>query len=239
MRRTAGSVGQIEKLERQGKWQAAERLLLQELANAGHNRLLTAQCYSNLGNIAETQNRIGDAFRHWSMALDLLNRLDLAETAEAIRLRRLIRLWHENPRVWVSYSHRDQKRVEAVLKVVRRAGIEVKYDQEFAAGHSIQRQVLTAISLCPKHVVFWSGHSRNSGWISYEREILEIVKKQRQRDRSIEAWDNITIFYCLGRVRPDNEMRSDLQIVEPKLGFALATSTLIHSIKFSEILSNS
>ena len=114
----------VRELMGQGEYQAAERLLLHELAEAGNDLVLVAECHSNLGNVAEAQGRIGDAFRHWSRALFVLNHLGLIESPEGERLRRLIRLWHENtPRVWVSYSHRDDKRVERVLHVLRRSKI--------------------------------------------------------------------------------------------------------------------
>jgi len=226
----------IRTLIKQHELQAAERILVNELAQAGNNKLLAAQCHSNLGNIAESQGRIGDAFRYWSCALALLERLGLSEAPEACRLRRLIRLWHENPRVWISYSHRDAKRVELVLEVLRNCGIDVLYDRNFLAGHSIQRQILTAISLCPKHVVFWSSHSRDSAWVQYEEEILKILKKQRRKDHSNRALDNIVIFYCLGKARPTDEMADDLQILESRLGFTLATKNLVQSIKTSEIV---
>jgi len=238
MTKIAGHFRTIRKLMKQSEWQAAERLLLHELAQAGRNRLRAAECYSNLGNVAEAQHRVGDAFRYWSLAIHLLNRLRLTETPEADRLRRLIRLWHENPRVWVSYSRHDQERVEAVLRVLRRSGIEVMCDMDFAPGHSIQRQILSAIARCPKYVVFWSARSRDSGWVLYEQEILRTVKRQRRRDHSIRAWDNVVIFYCLDGERPKNEMGGDLQIVEAQVGFASATKSLIRGIKASEILAN-
>src|SRR2546425_8667303 len=120
-RRKTGSQTKIGTLMKQGEWQAAERLLLHELAEAERrdDHVLVAQCHSNLGNVAEAQNRVGDAFRHWSKALVMLKRLRLAQKAEGERLHSLLRLWHDNPRVWVSYSHVDKARVEHILAILR------------------------------------------------------------------------------------------------------------------------
>jgi hypothetical protein len=225
----------ILELMNQLEWQAAERLLLDELAKAEQrgDLSLVAQCYSNLGNVAEANDRVGDAFRHWSSALDLLTRLGSTKTGEAERLRRLLRLWHEMPRVWVSYSHDDTERVEPVLGALRRAGIEVMYDKAFLAGHSIQRQVLEAIERCPKGIVFFSSVSKESEWVKYE---IEVLKRQRHENLSRHALDNITIFYCLDADLPPNEFSDDLQIVEGNLGFVGATTELVRSIKTSEVL---
>lgn len=238
IRRKIGSRS-IPYLMRQGDYQAAERLLVQRLAEAGKNLVLVAECHSNLGNVAEAQGRIGDAFRHWSRALFVLSRLRLIESAEGERLRRLIRLWHENtPRVWASYSHRDDGRVERVLHVLRRAKIEVIYDKKFLAGHSIHRQILAAIQRCPKHVVFWSQASQQSEWVQYEKDFLDTLKKQRREDSFGHAVDNVVIFYCFDNALPKDDFSDDLQIIESNLGFDVATEKLIRSITTSEVLAS-
>jgi hypothetical protein len=225
----------IESLMKQFEWAAAEALLLCELSKAERrgNQALEAQCYSNLGNVAEAQGRLGDAFRHWSRAIFLLGRLGLIETAEGERLRSLLRLWHENPRVWVSYCREDTKRVEPILSFLRRKKIEVMYDREFWAGHSIQRQILAAILRCSKFIVFWSKNSHKSEWVHYEIEVLD---RQRSRDLSRQAWDNVIIFYCLDPILPPNSFSDDVQIVESELGPANAAAKLVQSIASSEIL---
>jgi hypothetical protein len=225
-------------MERHFDWDAAERILHSELADAEVKRdyRVQAWCHSNLGHVAEAQQRLGDAFRHWSAALALLDRLGSGQTALAIRLRHLMRRWHEEPRVWVSYSHRDAKRVSAVLRTLRRAKIEVISDIKFSAGHSILGQINAAMSRCAKFIVFWSANSSDSAWVEYERELLNVLMKRRRKDRSKRAFDNVVIFYCLGRKGPDGELRDDVQILEPKLGFRLATRILIDSIKTSEVL---
>src|SRR5262249_42347511 len=154
-----------------------------EEAERGAQRvqLLISRCHSNLGNAAEAQHRIGDAFRHWSRSLSALDVLGLSRGPEGERLRRLIRLWHEMPRVWVSYSHRDKKKVDRVVQKLRRAEIDVTYDTQFLGGHMIQRQIQLAISRCPKGVVFWSESSQKSGWVQYE---VELLKKKRLEDAS-------------------------------------------------------
>jgi TIR domain len=213
-------------------------------AEAKRDLRLVAEWRSNLGNVAEAQHRVGDAFRHWSNALFLLNRLGLARTAEAERLRRLIRQYHDTtPQVWVSYAHRDKERVDRVLRVLRHREIKVIYDREFLAGHSIHRQILAGIQRCPKHIVFWSAASQKSEWVQYEKEVLELLKEQRRKDLSEDALDNIVIFYCFSKTLPKNadslakdDFRDDLQICEGALGFKRATQLLIRSITTSEVL---
>jgi tetratricopeptide (TPR) repeat protein len=238
MRKTRKTASRkVRSLMDQAQYQAAERLLLQQLAQETHNVSFRVECYSNLGNVAEAQGRVGDAFRHWSKSLSLLADLGLAETAEGERLRRLIRLWHEDtPRVWVSYSHRDAHRVDKVVRVLRRSRIDVMWDKDFLAGHSIQAQVLAAIQRCPKHIVFWSKASEKSEWVQYEKDFLGILRKQRSRDRSEHALDNIIIFYCFDGASPGNDFRDDVQIPEKNIGFATAIDRLIRSIRTSALL---
>jgi TIR domain-containing protein len=224
-------------------WQAEERRLLQTLARAQQraSQTLIAQCYSNLGNLAEKQGRIGDAFRHWSRALAVLRLMRFVGTAEYERLLRLLRLWHETPRIWVSYAHRDAKRVRRVLGLLEKHRISVMSDLKFAAGHSIQRQVLDAISICPKGIVFWSKNAKDREWIQYETALLHQLKKQRGKDLKQKALDNTVIFYCLDKDIPPSYFSGDLQIRERRSeqGFAAATSMLVESLKSSEIVTMS
>src|SRR4051812_24779147 len=140
------------------QWPAAERRLLHDLAAAEEASDLRtcAQCRANLGHVAEIDGRIGDAVRHWSAALGLLDGRSAAQGAEAERLVRLIRRWHDLPRVWISYAHADGEHVARIAEELQRDGIEVFWDTRFLAGHMIQRQILTAVKQCPKYTMVWS-----------------------------------------------------------------------------------
>jgi hypothetical protein len=89
-RRETGRWKRIRELMTGFEWQAAGRLLLDELADAERRKdaVLAAQCHSNLGNVAEADDRVGDAFRYWSRAFFELKGLGRTETAEGERLRR-------------------------------------------------------------------------------------------------------------------------------------------------------
>jgi hypothetical protein len=219
-------------------WQEEERRVLQALARAEQKgkQVLIAQGYSNLGNLAEKQGRLGDAFRHWSRAIAVLRRLKFVGTAEYERLLRLLRLWHETPPVWISYARKDATHVRRILAVLRRKRIRVISDVKFAAGHSIQRQILDAIVSCPKGIVFWSKNALASEWVGYETAILNELQKQRRRDLRQKALDNVVIFYCLDDQAPPNYFRGDLQILEPELGLPDAITQLVQGLKTSELL---
>jgi len=108
-------------LMEKGKWPAAERRLLRDLSGAERREDIAscAECRANLGHVAEAQQRIGDAVRHWSVALALLDKIGHPQDAEVERVARLIRRWHELPRVWISYAHADGKRVAQLVKVLK------------------------------------------------------------------------------------------------------------------------
>lgn len=217
-----------------GMWPPAERLLIADLVRAERTNdiALSAQCHANLGHAAEAQGRVGDAVRHWSRALELMGRIRLPQTAEAERLTRLIRRWHEIPRVWISYAHKDEKHVRKIIARLRRRRIAVISDHSFIAGHMIQRQVHLGISKSPKYVVIWSRNALDRPYVNYE---LQVLKEQRRADLEGHALDNVVIFYCLDNTVLPGDHADDIQIFERRLGIDTAIALLARSVKTSEL----
>ena len=217
-----------------GKWVIAERHLLAELTQAERDNdvSLSAQCHANLGHAAEAQGRIGDAFRHWSRALSLMASIGLQQCAEAERLTRLIRRWHEIPRVWISYAHKDEEHVRKIIARLSRRKIKVFSDHAFIPGHSIERQIRSRIALSPKYVVIWSRNALDRPWVDYE---LQILQDQRRTDVEGYAFDNIIVFYCLDNTPIPGEHTDDIQIFENRVGINVAIGLLARSIRTSEL----
>jgi hypothetical protein len=134
------------------------------------------------------------------------------------------------PRVWISYAHADEKPVQRIVRRLKGEGIEVAWDDDFLAGHMIQRQIIAAIKRCPKYIVVWSKHSLKRPWVSYE---LEVLREQRLRDIEQHAFDNCVIFYCLDGTRIPAGHSDDLCILEKKCGFESGVARLASSIKKS------
>jgi hypothetical protein len=185
-----------------------------------------------LGDLAELDGRIGDAFRYWCGALALLDRVQLGDSAEALRIRRLLRLWHSTPRMWASYAHADEERVQSVITFLRHQGVEVEYDRNFIAGGGIQHQIVSTLARCPKYVVFWSAASRTSPWIDYE---LDVIRDHRRANRAAGALDNVCLFYCLDGTPVPDEFTDDLFISEHRSGPEPATALLLRSLKTSAV----
>jgi len=221
-------------LMKAGVYSAAERRLLADLIEAERNGdwEFAAACHANIAHIAEVQQRIGDAVRHWSLALALMEQTGQRGTGEAQRLQRLIRRWHELPRAWISYAHLDKERVDAVVARLKGAQIDVRWDDWFVGGKPIVSQVHTAISQCPKYVVMWSSNAQGRPWMDYE---LRVLSKQRERDMEQRALDNVVIFYCLDSTPLPDEHTDDVYIRELEEGFEKAIGRLIRSITSSEI----
>jgi hypothetical protein len=233
-KRVAHSEMTAETLMARGMWAPAERLLIAELTHAekANDIALSAQCHANLGHAAEVQGRIGDAVRHWSRALELMARIGLQQSAEAERLSRLIRRWHEIPRVWISYAHKDEEHVRRIMTRLRRRKIMIVSDHTFIPGHMIQRQVHIGISRSPKYVVIWSRNALDRPWVDYE---LQVLQDQRRADLEGHAFDNTVIFYCLDNTPLPGDHADDIQIYEERLGIDTAIGRLASSIKTSEL----
>lgn len=231
--RSAFTVKQLISL---GEFEPAERLLLAKLVEAeATSRLsLVAECHANLGHVAEAQGRVGDAVRHWSMALYHIGAVGLQNSAESLRLSRLIRQWHKIPRIWISYAHGDSAQVTRIIRRLRRRRIEVRTDKDFLAGREIERQIRRAISECPKYVIIWSQKALDRPWIQFE---LQMLRDQRNTDIQKHAFDNSIIFYCLDNTPIPDEHRDDLQVLEHQLGINQAVKALAHSISKSDLQS--
>jgi hypothetical protein len=214
--------------------QASERKVLHALARAEGRRddRRIAGALIVLGDLAELDGRIGDAFRYWCATLALLGRLQLGDSADALRIRRLLRLWHSSPRMWASYAHADRKRVRSVIAFLGDHGVEVEYDTNFIAGIGIQHQIVSTLARCPKYVVFWSAASRTSPWIEYE---LEVIRDQRRANLAAGALDNVCLFYCLDDTPVPDEFTDDLFISERTSGPESARALLLRSLKTSAV----
>ena len=215
-----------------GEYAIAKRLLTEQMRQAEEERdmVTLARSHHALGNIAELERRMGDAFRNWQQALWYYDAAGAHCSADTERIRDLLRSWTRIHPVFASYARSDGAIVAATLSMARRKGVKFKIDRDFLAGRSIEEQIRTAIASCPKFLVFHSEQYSQRSWTQFE---LELYKDKFKRDTFAHASKCCIIFFCL-----DETHRNDTHLegfrsaifIERSSGADQATSQLIRSL---------
>ena len=71
--------------------------------------------------------------------------------------------------VFISYSHKDQTRAEAVAQYLESAGIDVWWDSELRRGR-FANQIEAVLKKASCVVVLWSNSTITSDWVPAEAD---------------------------------------------------------------------
>lgn len=89
------------------------------------------------------------------------------------------------PRVFVSYTHKNNDKVHAIKQRLREMDIEITIDVEnFYAGNSIRQEILNAMLEADVILIFYSTEARGRPWVDFERELardLEMEAKIKKK----------------------------------------------------------
>lgn len=73
--------------------------------------------------------------------------------------------------IFISYSHADGERVEAIVAAFESSGFSVWYDKQLAAGVRFSERLAAELDIAKAVVVAWSEHSAKSHWVADEAGI--------------------------------------------------------------------
>lgn len=81
------------------------------------------------------------------------------------------------PYVFVSYSHEDEKKVLPYLRILRKKGVRIWYDQGIRGGDNWLTTLALKIKGCSQYLLFSSENSTNSHWTEREISLAADVPK--------------------------------------------------------------
>ena len=87
--------------------------------------------------------------------------------------------------VFVSYSHRDKNRVDALVQKLRSKGVRVMGDWDFGLGDSLLSHISASVSRSAYLLVALSKESVASSWVKKELEIAMNAELNGERDLKV------------------------------------------------------